>query len=796
VTTASGVGAMNWDKELAGGRAGCRTRSSPDLWRSVGISSTPLPEGWKIHLSCDYRDFSRVVAASVPAIRRWPYKLARDARTAGRLNAGRHGELGRGKVVTIYVGNEVAFAELVEELEERVTVPAGPLAVRDARRRVGSPVSWRYGGSLAHPVQDDLGRVWPSVRAPWGGFVPDCLSTFRTHPSWVSPPWALVHQEDEDVVMLDWAAAQAGISTECSQVLRRGTRWVARAQWNSAPCVVKWSTERMNGLRGVELLAHETDATLMLSALGHAPSVLSSRILDGGAYLVVEDVGVPLSEAPVPLGEREVARVGRALRALFNDCLKQGFALDDLTVDNVVFRAGRLVCVDLESCRPARDAEDEWRSAERGIERILNYCRVGVGAALGEYAGGVPAARTAPGDVKGLGHRGPKRTRPRRPWEASDALRARASATVKGIARALKAEALAGTGPERWPSASRGGRGTWRDVFDGDPGVAWALLQVGVRDAECGEVGLAAMRSICSVTGATSRSGCYIGEGGRALVAMKYGLADGETRLIEAATDIAALGSGSGRGMGLLSGLAGAAVADLHLAEATAEPSLRARLKTVASTLRATVAAHLRQMEQAEPSRWRGTTYGTGVWGALDVLREDCEATSRSDHGPASLAIRALERSDRRGGCNGAAGIAQYLLQMGRLPTAAVPALCVAGKSARRPTLTAGLCHGLAGELALALRLRSAELVDDSVVDWFVWRTLGCVGEGPFGMSVVGDAGVPCAGLMTGSAGVAMVLLAYLENRPMAWFHERPLSLATSPTVSSARSQLVRAPAK
>ncbi|MFD6421989.1 class III lanthionine synthetase LanKC [Streptomyces sp. NPDC060198] len=150
------------------------------------------PQGWKIHVSAVPENAERVLERCreylVP--QGIAFKFIRSRKVLLRRN-GKYGDRSAsGKFVTIYPRDEESLARVLDELGTLLDGEAGPYILSDLRWRSG-PLYVRYGGFVARTMKTATGETVHCIEDPDGNLVPDKrLPAFRP-PEWATLPACL-----------------------------------------------------------------------------------------------------------------------------------------------------------------------------------------------------------------------------------------------------------------------------------------------------------------------------------------------------------------------------------------------------------------------------------------------------------------------------------------------------------------------------------------------------------------------------------------------------------------------------
>ncbi|MFD6528731.1 class III lanthionine synthetase LanKC [Streptomyces sp. NPDC060184] len=150
------------------------------------------PQGWKIHVSAVASNAEEILercrAYLVP--QGIAFKFIRSRKVLLRRN-GKYGDRSAsGKFVTVYPRDEEVLARVLDELGTLLDGEAGPYILSDLRWRSG-PLYVRYGGFVARTMKTATGETVHCIEDPDGNLVPDKrLPAFRP-PEWATLPACL-----------------------------------------------------------------------------------------------------------------------------------------------------------------------------------------------------------------------------------------------------------------------------------------------------------------------------------------------------------------------------------------------------------------------------------------------------------------------------------------------------------------------------------------------------------------------------------------------------------------------------
>jgi predicted Ser/Thr protein kinase len=379
------------------------TRFADESWLYYGpLGEGPLPaQGWKVHVSACLNDAERALAAvweyCIP--RRIAFKFLRSEPVHAMRNSKGAPRGGSGKLVTIYPADEGQLELTLKELAELLDGINGPYILSDLRYGDG-PLFVRYGGFLERKVRSETGERVLAIEDDNGRLVPDVRGSTFSVPPWVPLPAFLAPH----------LSARNGVTTtdlpyeieEAVQFSNGGGVYRGRDKRSGEPVILKEARPYAGldaaGRDAVARLQHERDMLERLAGLDVVPAVRGYFTLGGHHFLVQELIdGNPLQRLLVqryPLTQATCSaetiaeytrwalellpRVERAVAALH----ERGVVFDDLQPNNILITGdGRPVLIDFEV---ATLAADDARAALATPAFAAPRDRFGV--AVDEYA--------------------------------------------------------------------------------------------------------------------------------------------------------------------------------------------------------------------------------------------------------------------------------------------------------------------------------------------------------------------------------------------------------------------------
>ena len=172
-------------------------RPTPQGWERLTtgdwVEYAPLslelpPQGWKIHVSACTESAEEILQAvwdhCIP--RGIAFKFMRSQQLLFLRNAKYANRGASGKFITIYPADEAQFAQILQELGERLDGLPGPYILSDLRWGAG-PLFARYGGFAARHCIGPDGALETAIENERGELVPD-----RRGATFYVPPWVIL----------------------------------------------------------------------------------------------------------------------------------------------------------------------------------------------------------------------------------------------------------------------------------------------------------------------------------------------------------------------------------------------------------------------------------------------------------------------------------------------------------------------------------------------------------------------------------------------------------------------------
>jgi hypothetical protein len=345
-------------------------RYADDSWMYYGpLEEAPLPaQGWKIHVSACLDDAERALAAvweyCIP--RKIAFKFLRSEPVHAMRNSKGAPRGGSGKLVTIYPRDEGQLELVLKELAELLDGIKGAYILSDLRYGEG-PLFVRYGGFVERKVLSETGERVLAIEDDKGRLVPDVRGSTFSIPAWTTLPEFLVpHLAARNAVTITDLPYEI---EEAVQFSNGGGVYRGRDKRSGDPVILKEARPFAGldaaGRDAVARLQHERDMLERLAGLDVVPAVRGYFTLGEHHFLVQELVdGNPLQRLLVqryPLTQATCSaetiaeytewaldllpRVERAVAALH----ERGVVFDDLQPNNILITGdGRPVLIDFE----------------------------------------------------------------------------------------------------------------------------------------------------------------------------------------------------------------------------------------------------------------------------------------------------------------------------------------------------------------------------------------------------------------------------------------------------------------
>lgn len=169
-------------------------------WSYCINSLQSLPDqGWKIHISCvlhEAEDMLKDVSQYLFKVG-ISFKYVKNSKELLLKNS-KYGDRGSsGKFITIYPQNQEQFLQLLDSLHELIKdYSKGPYILSDRRWKNGN-VFFRYGG-FKEMYASINGKRALVLKTPDGRYVADERNPFYTLPYFVTEPFAIREEEEED----------------------------------------------------------------------------------------------------------------------------------------------------------------------------------------------------------------------------------------------------------------------------------------------------------------------------------------------------------------------------------------------------------------------------------------------------------------------------------------------------------------------------------------------------------------------------------------------------------------------
>jgi len=267
------------------------------IWRySRPSNSTPLEQGWKLHISATILTASDVLEKAAPFLQKLKVRFKAPASLVSlkNLNAGIiHGYPQIGKFITVYPQSDDEAVFLAEQLHQLTLSFSAPPVPFDLSYKPGSCIYYRYGSFKKQQIENADGSQTLAIRNSSGNLVPDLRDAEDGKPAWINNPFPVFPKPDVLINPLDdtFKVFQA--------FSQRGKGGVYQAlDFSVSPprlCIVKEGRRNgetdWDGRDGFARVRHEEKMLKTLMSAGvEVPRVYASFETENNYYLVVESI--------------------------------------------------------------------------------------------------------------------------------------------------------------------------------------------------------------------------------------------------------------------------------------------------------------------------------------------------------------------------------------------------------------------------------------------------------------------------------------------------------------------------
>jgi hypothetical protein len=331
------------------------------IWRySPHFNSTPLEQGWKLHISATILTANEVLEKAAPFLQKQKvcFKAPSSLVNLKNLNAGIvHGYSQIGKFITVYPQSDNEAVSLAEQLHQLTSSFSAPAIPFDLRYKPESCIYYRYGSFKNHQIINADGSQTLAVRDASGNLVPDLRDAEDGKPAWITNPFPVFPKPDTLINPLD------DTFKVFRAVSQRGKGGVYEAlDFSVNPprlCIVKEGRRNgetdWDGRDGFARVRHEEKMLETLMSAGvEVPRVYASFETENNYYLVVESIAGKnlqdfLEERKKRLAISRVARFALEIANLVAQIHSVGLVWRDLKPPNLfVTKNGRFRPLDFE----------------------------------------------------------------------------------------------------------------------------------------------------------------------------------------------------------------------------------------------------------------------------------------------------------------------------------------------------------------------------------------------------------------------------------------------------------------
>ena len=328
-------------------------REDAQWLRCIPADCPERDQGWKLHVSATLGSADDVLRRVVPALaaERCSFKVAATRQALSALNDARAPRGSSGKFVTVYPRDDAQLRRVAEVLHQATEGCAGPRILSDRPYRPGSLVHLRFGVFSGHPLIDVDGGFHNALRDPDGNLVED-----RREPTFAPPPWV-----DPPLPPAEWTpelrpASAAAVLLADRFVVRQAIRHAnkggvfrARDTRTGADVVIKQARAHVGGRPGGPdvqgMLRNEAGALRLLEPLRRSPRCIDLFEQEGDLFLAEELLAATSLREwmtrrsagdPGAVPAAELTRLALDVAGLVAHVHALGVAIRDLTPNNLL----------------------------------------------------------------------------------------------------------------------------------------------------------------------------------------------------------------------------------------------------------------------------------------------------------------------------------------------------------------------------------------------------------------------------------------------------------------------------
>jgi class IV lanthipeptide synthase len=338
--------------------------------RVAPIGHSVRTQGWKLHLSATAVSARDVLRRSLPVLldAGTAFKFAGTIEEVVRLNAPTYPREGAGKFITVYPDLDEHLPVLAERLHEATEGEAAPAVLSDRRYRPGSAVHYRFGAFAGARALSNDGEYRALLLGPDGTPVED-----RREPRFTPPAWARSPFPAQAAARPRAGAIRLGERFRVTEAIRhanKGGVYRAIDESDGSEAIVKEARPHVagdaHGRDARDVLRHEAAMLERLAPRRIVPRALELFEQGGHLFLAQERVpGVTLrrwvTDALADAGALPPAgaiALAEALAGALAEAHAAGVVIRDFTPNNVmVLPTGGVRLIDLELA-VSEEAED------------------------------------------------------------------------------------------------------------------------------------------------------------------------------------------------------------------------------------------------------------------------------------------------------------------------------------------------------------------------------------------------------------------------------------------------------
>jgi hypothetical protein len=321
----------------------------------INKKSPLLKQGWKIHISCQSFEITRLLETIIPVLSaaNVSFKVLSTLDQIVRCNSGEGGLSQIGKIITIYPNDTIQAFELGKKIDEIWNLSNAPIIPSDIFFRSKGNVSLRFGVfNNTQYVLDDAENLKPALINPMGQLVPDVSSLNGGQVTWAPTlPVQLARHEYMGQEIEHLQKVQNGRYCPLSVFTRRSflISLVCLDELTKKGVLVKIYHKRsgadLNGHTFWDKALNEYSIASVLAAGNICPRIIEKHEDEHFYYVVFEYIqGVAYSELDRQERVSNLKKLFHAVQAMHD----LNIVHRDLKLSNVLVNKDRLFLIDFE----------------------------------------------------------------------------------------------------------------------------------------------------------------------------------------------------------------------------------------------------------------------------------------------------------------------------------------------------------------------------------------------------------------------------------------------------------------